>query len=170
MGSAGSGYAYELWAEGGGTGCMTVHGVDATFSAEWNDVEDFLARVGLDFNQTQTHDQIGTISAEFAHPKTDDGGLTYIGMYGWTVEPLREFYILDDWGLEKPGGFSSDGTPRDEVGTLVRGPAAAIVGEIDDAILQTGRRRLLLAPGCVCRIDTPEEHYRVAVDAARRQQ
>lgn len=118
-GSAGSGYAYELWAEGGGTGCMTVHGVDATFSAEWNDVEDFLARVGLDFNQTQTHSQIGTISAEFAHTKVDDGGLTYIGIYGWTVEPLREFYILDDWGSEKPGGFSSDGTPRDEVGTLV---------------------------------------------------
>lgn len=118
--SIGGGYGYELWAEGPGTGCMTVHGVDATFSAEWNNVEDFLARVGLDFNQTQTHTQIGTISAEFAETKTEtEGGLTYIGVYGWTVNPLREFYILDDWGSEKPGGFSSDGTPRDEVGTLV---------------------------------------------------
>ncbi|WP_129355827.1 glycoside hydrolase family 11 protein [Sorangium cellulosum] len=118
-GNAGNGYGYELWAEGGGSGCMTVHGVDATFSAEWNDVEDFLARVGLDFNQTQKHTQIGTISAEFAHTKTEEeGGFTYIGIYGWTVNPLREFYILDDWGSEKPGGFSSDGTPRDEVGTL----------------------------------------------------
>ncbi|WP_437330683.1 glycoside hydrolase family 11 protein [Sorangium sp. So ce381] len=98
---------------------MTVHGVDAAFSAEWNNVEDFLARVGLDFNQTQKHTQIGTVSAEFAHTKTEeDGGLTYIGIYGWTVNPLREFYILDDWGSEKPAGFSSDGTPRDEVGTL----------------------------------------------------
>lgn len=118
-GNAGRGYGYELWAEGGGSGCMTVHGVDATFSAEWNDVEDFLARVGLDFNQTQKHTQIGTISAEFAHTKTEEGdGFTYIGIYGWTVNPLREFYILDDWGSAKPGGFSSDGTPRDEVGTL----------------------------------------------------
>lgn len=117
-GDAGSGYGFELWADGGGTGCMTVHGVDATFSAEWNDVEDFLARVGLDFDQTQTHQEIGTIKADFAETKEDDGGLTYIGIYGWTVNPLREFYILDDWGTEKPGGFSSDGTPRDEVGTL----------------------------------------------------
>ncbi|WP_437901024.1 glycoside hydrolase family 11 protein [Sorangium sp. So ce124] len=118
-GNAGNGYGYELWAEGGGKGCMTVHGVDAAFSAEWNNVEDFLARVGLDFNQTQKHTQIGTVSAEFAHTKTEeDGGLTYIGIYGWTVNPLREFYILDDWGSEKPAGFSSDGTPRDEVGTL----------------------------------------------------
>ncbi|KYG08520.1 glycosyl hydrolase [Sorangium cellulosum] len=118
-GNAGNGYGYELWAEGGGSGCMTVHRVDATFSAEWNNVEDFLARVGLDYNQTQKHTQIGTISAEFAHTKTEEnGGLTYIGIYGWTVNPLREFYILDDWGSEKPAGFSSDGTPRDEVGTL----------------------------------------------------
>ena len=117
-GNAGNGYGYELWADGGGSGCMTVHGVDATFGATWSNVEDFLARVGLDFDQTRTHNQIGTISAEFAETKTDDGGLTYIGIYGWTVNPLREFYILDDWGSEKPGGFSSDGTPRDEVGTL----------------------------------------------------
>lgn len=118
-GNAGRGYGYELWADGGGSGCMTVHGVDATFSAEWNNVEDFLARVGLDFNQTRKHAQIGVFSAEFAHTKTEEGdGLTYIGIYGWTVNPLREFYILDDWGAKKPGGFSSDGTPRDEVGTL----------------------------------------------------
>lgn len=119
-GNAGQGYSYELWAEGSGTGCMTVHGQGATFSAEWSNVEDFLARVGLDFDQTRKHAQIGTISAEFAETKTEEGGgLTYIGIYGWTVDPLREFYILDDWGVEKPAGFASDGTPRDEVGTLV---------------------------------------------------
>lgn len=120
-GNLNNGYGYELWADGGGTGCMTVHGTDATFSAEWGDVEDFLARVGLDFDQTRTHQQIGVFKAEFAETKEETGGdgLTYIGIYGWTVEPLREFYILDDWGATKPGGFSSDGTPRDEVGTLV---------------------------------------------------
>jgi hypothetical protein len=117
-GNAGGGYAYELWADGGGTGCMTVHGVDAAFSASWSDVEDFLGRVGLDFDQTRTHQQIGEIKATFQETKSDDGGFTYIGIYGWTTNPLREFYILDDWGVEKPGGFSSDGTPRDEVGTL----------------------------------------------------
>lgn len=117
-GNAGGNYGYELWAEGSGSGCMTVHRVDATFSATWSNVEDFLARIGLDFDQTQTHSQLGTFTAEFSETKEDDGGLTYIGIYGWTVNPLREFYILDDWGSEKPGGFSSDGTPRDEVGTL----------------------------------------------------
>jgi hypothetical protein len=99
---------------------MTVYGSGAAFSASWTDVEDLLARVGLDFDQTKTHDQIGNISAEFAETQSgSEEGLTYIGIYGWTVNPLREFYILDDWGKTKPAGFASDGTPRDAMGTLV---------------------------------------------------
>jgi hypothetical protein len=114
------GYAYELWAEGSGSGCMTVHNMEATFSATWTGVEDFLARVGLDFNQTQTHKQVGTITAEFAEQKEEmNGGLTYVGIYGWTVSPLHEFYVLEDWGSVKPAGTASDGSPRDFVGTLV---------------------------------------------------
>lgn len=118
-GNAAGTYTYELWAEGGGMGCMNVYGVDATFRANWSNVEDFLARVGLDFDRTRTPAEIGNITAEFAHTKTgSEEGLTYIGIYGWTVNPLREYYILDDWGTEKPAGVASDGTPRTSVGTL----------------------------------------------------
>jgi len=119
-GNASGGYAYELWAEGSGTGCMTVFGRDANFSATWSNVEDFLARVGLDFDRTRTPAEIGTLSADFAHTKTgSEDGLTYVGIYGWTVNPLREYYILDDWGSTKPAGVASDGSPRTSVGTLV---------------------------------------------------
>lgn len=118
-GNVAGGYSYELWAEGGGMGCMNVYGADATFSATWSDVEDFLARVGLDFDRTRTHTEVGTIKAQFAHTKTgSEEGLTYIGIYGWTVNPLREFYILDDWGTTKPAGVASDGSPRTSKGTL----------------------------------------------------
>jgi hypothetical protein len=117
-GTAAGGYSYELWAEGTGSGCMTVYRSDAKFSASWTNVEDFLARMGLQFDQTRTHDQIGTISADFAERKTGSGGLTYVGVYGWTLNPLREYYILDDWGDVKPAGTASDGTPRTHVGTI----------------------------------------------------
>jgi hypothetical protein len=118
-GNIARGYSYELWAEGGGMGCMNVYGVDATFSATWSDVEDFLARVGLDFDRTRTPAEVGNITAEFAHTKSgSEEGLTYIGIYGWTVNPLREYYILDDWGTTKPAGVASDGSPRTSVGTL----------------------------------------------------
>ena len=117
-GDAGGGYVYELWASGTGSGCMTVRGVDATFGATWNDVEDFLGRVGLGFDQTRTHAQIGTISADFQETKSGEGGFLYVGVYGWTVNPLREYYIIDDWGTTKPAGTSSDGTPRTHAGTI----------------------------------------------------
>jgi endo-1,4-beta-xylanase len=116
--NVGSRYAFELWAEGAGSGCMTIYGTDGKFSANWTNVEDFLARIGLNFDQTKTHSQIGTISADFAETKTGNTGLVYVGIYGWTLDPLREYYILDDWGDTKPAGFSSDGTPRDSVGTI----------------------------------------------------
>ena len=67
---------------------MTVYGSDAKFSATWTNVGDFLARIGLQFDQTKTPAQIGTISADFAETKTGgNNGLVYVGIYGWTVEP-----------------------------------------------------------------------------------
>jgi len=117
-GTADGSYAYELWTNGTGTGCMTVYGVDATFSSTWTNVGDLLARNGLQFDETKTPSQLGTISADFAETKTGSNGLVYVGIYGWTVNPLREYYILDDWGETMPGGTASDGTARTHVGTI----------------------------------------------------
>ncbi len=117
-GTANGNYAYELWSNGTGSGCMTVYGTDADFSATWTSAGDFLARIGLGFDESKTPTQIGTISADFAETKTGDG-LVYVGIYGWTVNPLREYYILDDWGATKPGDTASDGTPRTHAGTIM---------------------------------------------------
>jgi hypothetical protein len=118
-GNAAGGYSYELWSDGTGSGCMTVYGADAKFSATWTNIGDFLARVGLQFDETKTPAQLGTISSDFAETKTgDSGGLIYVGIYGWTVNPLREYYIIDDWGSTKPAGVASDGTARTHAGTL----------------------------------------------------
>jgi hypothetical protein len=129
--SAGGTYTYELWADGTGSGCMTVYNMDAKFSASWSGVKDLLARVGLGFDSTRTHTQIGTITADFNETKTGSDGWVYIGIYGWTVEPLKEFYIIDDWGAMKPGGVAPDGTPRTSVGTIT------VDGEIYDVYKRT---------------------------------
>jgi len=91
---------------------MTVYGVDAQFSAKWNDVGDFLARVGLGFNETKTYTQIGTITANFGFTSTGGGGaFSYIGIYGWSVNPLHEYYIVENW-------FGPPPTPGTKVGTI----------------------------------------------------
>ena len=54
-----------------------------------------------------------------------------------------------------------------EVATLPNGPVAAIKAEVRDAVAQTGGRRLMIAPGCVIPIATPEAHYRAVIEAVR---
>lgn len=117
-GNGNGNYAYELWSDGTGSGCMTIYKTDADFSATWTNVGDFLARIGLQFDQTKTPTQLGTLSSDFAETKTGDSGLVYVGIYGWTVNPLREYYIIDDWGSSKPAGTASDGSPRTHVGVI----------------------------------------------------
>lgn len=121
IGSVGNGYSYQLWSNGVGTGAMTIATVDAKFSATWTNVGDFLSRVGLGWNSTQTFDQLGTIAADYAYTRTGTaGGFSYIGIYGWSVNPLVEYYIVDDWfgsrptgGGTKKGTFTVDGAAYD---------------------------------------------------------
>ncbi|HET9931700.1 MAG TPA: glycoside hydrolase family 11 protein, partial [Polyangiaceae bacterium] len=118
-GSVSGGYSYERWASGSGSGCMTVYGKNAAFKATWTNVGDFLARIGLLFDQTKTPAQLGTISADFAETTTGNMGLIYVGIYGWSVSPLREYYIIEDWGSSRPAELASDGSPRTKMGEIV---------------------------------------------------
>jgi len=112
-----TGYSYQLWSNGTGSGCMTVFGVDATFKANWSNAGDLLARVGLRFGETKTPAQIGTISADFAETKAGSAGYSFIGIYGWSVNPLHEYYIVEDWFGSHPTA-SSLGSGAAKVGTI----------------------------------------------------
>jgi len=105
-GNVGNGYVYQYWSNGIGSATMTVFGVGAAFSASWSSVGDFLARVGLAWNSSQTYTQLGTVSADYAYTKTGNAGtFSFIGIYGWSVNPMHEYYIVDDWfGSGPPTG------------------------------------------------------------------
>ena len=102
---------------------MTVPDVDANYSASWTAASDFLVRAGLVFDSTQTHDQLGTITGDFAETFTEvpvQGATSkiYVALYGWTLDPLMEYYVIEDYGDFVPGPTSSDGSPRTNYGTL----------------------------------------------------
>lgn len=104
-----SGYTWTIWSSGGG-GCIITYKEGCAFKATWNNSGDFLARAGLQWNSTKTHDQIGTISTDFAFTKSGTGGgYSYIGIYGWSKNPLREYYIVEDW-FSRPMPGSKVGT------------------------------------------------------------
>jgi endo-1,4-beta-xylanase len=93
--------SWSLWSNAvSSSACITTFDVPA-FSARFSNNNDFLARVGLEFgNSGKPHGEYGTIKADFSYKKTGSaGGYSYIGVYGWTVSPCVEWYIVDDrWG------------------------------------------------------------------------
>jgi len=96
-GSVGS-YGWSIWSTQSG-GCITPYGGGTSaFKAVWNNAGDFLAREGCSWNATKTYDQYGDITADYAYTKSGSaGGYSYIGIYGWSENPLHEFYVVDDW-------------------------------------------------------------------------
>ena len=109
-------YHYEIWYQGGNNN-MTFYD-NGTYKASWNGTNDFLARVGFKYDEKSTYDDVGPIDAYFKWSKQGSaGGYNYIGIYGWTVDPLVEYYIVDDWFSEpgpnllgqKKGEFTVDG-------------------------------------------------------------
>jgi len=107
-----AGLDWALWSNGSG-GSITTYDVPA-FSATWANSGDFLARLGLQWNATKTFDQYGTITAQFNYKRTGTaGGYSYVGMYGWSISPCVEWYIVDDsWNKlpVNPGSTTNKGT------------------------------------------------------------
>ena len=95
------GYSYELWKDSGTTR-MTLTG-DGNFNCEWSNINNCLFRRGLKFDCTQTYREIGNITCDFAADYAPDGN-SYFCIYGWTRDPLIEYYIVESWGSWRPPG------------------------------------------------------------------
>jgi endo-1,4-beta-xylanase len=108
-------FAWQLWSNQSGP-TMTTFDTPA-FRLTWagENQADTLARFGLQFGDGgTTYDQYGTITAQFAENKSGTGGgYSYIGVYGVSIDPCAEFYIVDDSYMAmplKPYNASSKGT------------------------------------------------------------
>jgi len=114
-----AGLNWTIWSNGS-AGSITTYSTPA-FSAAWNNSGDYLARLGLQWNQSKTFDQYGTIAAQYSQKKTGSGGgYSYIGIYGWSVSPCVEFYIVDDSYNRlpvNPGNTTNKGTVMIDCGT-----------------------------------------------------
>lgn len=101
------GSSYEIWLDQtGGSGNMTL-GKGGAFSTEWScevDKGNFLARRGTTFDRTKKATDIGTITLDYAAEySASQKGNSRLCVYGWFVEPLVEYYIIEDWVNWCPG-------------------------------------------------------------------
>ena len=117
---------HELWHDGGGTMKMTVYGQGAAFKADWSNAGDFLARVGYRWGTSgSAYTTYGNVIADYNFTKTGTGGgYSYIGIYGWSRNPLVEYYVCESgfWtsppnagalGGSSKGSFTIDGSVYD---------------------------------------------------------
>jgi endo-1,4-beta-xylanase len=80
------------------------------FKASWKPANgNYLARKGVRPGSTSP---IVTYSVNY-QPK----GNSYLAIYGWTQNPLIEYYIVDSWGDWRPPGTNAIGTVTVDGGT-----------------------------------------------------
>lgn len=104
------GYSYELWKDKGDT-TMNLTG-NGTFSCEWSNINNALFRKGQKFDSTKTYQEFGNIELDFGVDYQPDGN-SYMCVYGWTKQPLVEFYVVESWGnWRPPGAAKSLGTVK----------------------------------------------------------
>jgi len=113
------GVGYELWADSGNNSATFYS--DGSFSCKFQGAGDYLCRSGLSFDSTKTPAEIGRMKADFKLVKgnVSNAQYSYVGIYGWTRNPLVEYYIVDNWlspnrpgdwvGNRKLGSFTIDG-------------------------------------------------------------
>ncbi len=97
------GFFYSFWTNGGGTVKMTVDGANG-YSVRWTDCGNFTCGKGWGKGTGRTISYTGYYNTS--------GGGAY-GIYGWTINPLVEYYISD-----KLGEASNPATAGDLVGSV----------------------------------------------------
>ena len=117
------GFNVEQWYQNG-TNSMTAYpDKDCAFKASWSNPSDYLARVGYMWGQNsgKTYKNLdGDIHAEFNFTMSGSGGgYSYIGIYGWTVATMVEYYIVENsfaygqggmyYGASQVGTYTVDG-------------------------------------------------------------
>ena len=95
------GYDYELWKDSGTTS-MTLTG-GGTFRCDWSGINNALFRIGRKFDCTHSWKDYGDIQVSYGADYYPVGN-SYLCVYGWTREPLVEFYVVQSWGNWRPPG------------------------------------------------------------------
>ncbi|MFI5888540.1 glycoside hydrolase family 11 protein [Actinoplanes sp. NPDC051513] len=104
-----NGYFFSYWKDSGNV-TMTL-GAGGSYSVQWSGINNTVVGKGWNPGSSHTVNYSGTFSPN---------GNGYLALYGWTTNPLIEYYIVENFGSYNPssgatrlGSVTTDGSTYD---------------------------------------------------------
>jgi endo-1,4-beta-xylanase len=103
------GYFYSFWTDGSGS--VTYNNLDGgSYSVQWSNVGNFVAGKGWNPGASRIVKYNGTWNGASVN--------SYLSVYGWTTNPLVEYYICESFGTYNPSsGTTKKGSITTDGGT-----------------------------------------------------
>ncbi|ORY61552.1 xylanase [Pseudomassariella vexata] len=104
-----NGFFYSFWTDGQGS-VNYNNGAAGSYDVTWSNVGNFVAGKGWNPGGAKTVVYNGTWNAANVN--------SYVSLYGWTKNPLIEYYIVESYGSYNPSsGTSKKGSVTSDGGT-----------------------------------------------------